>query len=152
MNMIPMSPRAALLKHGRVATEVLTIPTEDGDIAVEVRGLGAGVRGRILNDVMISKDGEEERSIDLGKLYPMLVIECTFDPASGERLFAPADFEMVSGLNTLMVDPIVAVASRLSGLSDKSLKEAEKSLAVQPGTILPLQSGAGAGRDDGGGS
>ena len=133
--------RAAFLKHGVAPREALTVPTVDGELRLEVRGLSSGARGRLLNEVMIeSEDGSgEDRSIDLGKLYPMLVIECAFDAETGERIFRSADFDTVSELSATMLDPIAALASRLSGLGDKSLKEAEKSISSAAGTILPVQ-------------
>lgn len=140
-NKIPQTLRATIMKHGAVPRETLTVPTPDGDLILEVRGLSSGARGRLLNDVMIdSEDGSnDDRRIDLGKLYPMLVIECAFDLETGERIFSAADFDVVSELSAIMLDPIATCASRISGLGDKSLKEAEKSLSAQPGEVLPVQ-------------
>jgi hypothetical protein len=123
--------REAMIKSGAVPREALTTTMDGEEVTLEIRGLSAGARGRLLNEVMVDSEDGTERRIDLGKLYPMLVLECAFDPESGERIFSPGDFETVSELSASVLDPIAMVASRLSGLGDKALKEAEKSAAAK---------------------
>ena len=124
--------REAMIKSGAVPRELLHVMLGEEDVEMEIRGLSAGARGRLLNEVMVDSEDGQDRRIDLGKLYPLLVLECTFDKESGERIFSPGDFETVSELSASVLDPIAAVASRLSGLGDKALKEAEKSVTAKP--------------------
>lgn len=124
--------REAMIKSGAVPRESLTVPMSGEAVTLEIRGLSAGARGRLLNEVMVDSEDGNDRRIDLGKLYPLLVLECAFDEESGERIFSVGDFETVSELSASVLDPIAIVASRLSGLGDKALKEAEKSLSQKP--------------------
>src|SRR5690606_41990086 len=57
-------------------------------------------------------DGE----IDLERLYPILLIETTYDPESGERIFNPADRDALNAKNSGALERIAKVAMRLSGI------------------------------------
>jgi hypothetical protein len=55
-------------------------------------------------------------------------VECTYDTEEngGKRLFSEADFDMVMGLEATTLDPIVALATKLSGLGTGVAKAVEK--------------------------
>src|ERR1044071_5949111 len=120
--------RDRLLAKGVIKSEKLTID----DITVEVRGLTAGQRGRLLNTGTreeVDEDGEKQKTIDLEKLGPMLVIACVYDPETGQPLFSEADRDALGLMSAEFQDRLVEVASRLSGLGPNAAKGAEKNSA-----------------------
>lgn len=121
-----LSLRERMLKAGTLPSESLTVTLNGEDLVMDIRGLSAGARGRLLNTVMTQSDEDGERKIDLAKLTPLLVLECAFDPETGKKIFSPADFEVLSGLSANALDPIIAVASRLSGLGEQAMVKAER--------------------------
>ena len=120
--------RDRLLAKGAIKSEKLTID----DITVEVRGLTAGQRGRLLNTGTreeVDEDGEKQKTIDLEKLGPMLVIACVYDPDTGQPLFSEGDRDALGLMSAEFQDRLVEVASRLSGLGPNAAKAAEKNSA-----------------------
>lgn len=111
--------RSAILETVDVTSEKVTIPEWNG-IELEIRSLSGKERAALLQDA--ANNGGK---IDLGKMYPDLVILSSFDPASGERVFSLADRAAVADKNGGALERIAQVAMRLSGLDEASAKEAE---------------------------
>lgn len=122
-----MNLRAKLLQGGSVPTETITVVVDGETLSVQCRGLSAVARGRLLTTSMVkvSDDEDAEERVDMAKVGPELVIECTYDPTTGERIFSEADRDTVGELAAGFLDPIIACVSRLSGLSKSTAKEME---------------------------
>lgn len=103
--------RSSILGNARIAREPLTV----NGAAVEIRGLTAGARGRLLNAAR-NADG----TLDFERYFAQLVIESTYDPESGAQIFQPADLDAVNALPSGDVEAIADVAQRLSGIGAES--------------------------------
>ncbi len=133
--------RDRLLAKGVVKVELLTI----GDLTVEIRGLTAGARGRLLNTSTMD-DGDGNRTVDLEKLGPELLIACVYDPETHQPLFSEGDRDPLALMSADFQDQMVTVASRLSGLGTNAAKAAEKNfesiLNGSPSSTSPENSAA----------
>ncbi len=125
-----MDLRNALLSKGSVKKEVITVPCDDGSVlSVEVHGLTAEARGRIMTTSMM-KDEDGESVTDIAKMTPQLIIAGAFDPDSGEPIFSAIDAEILGTLSATFLDPIITAVTRLSGMSLAAAKEAEGNSAA----------------------
>jgi hypothetical protein len=94
------------------------------DVTVQVRSMTARARAR-----MIGNAQSDSGRFSLEEVLPDLVIECTFDPESGERVFSPGDRDAVMAKSASAVEQIATVAMRLSGMNDEAVDEAGKGLS-----------------------
>lgn len=114
-----MSLRDQILAVKDISTETVEIP--EWGLTVEVRGMTAAERTRIMNLAM--KDGGD---LDLQMVYPEIVIATTFDPESGMQVFEPSDRDALLGKAATAVDRIALVGMRLSGFTKEAADEAGK--------------------------
>jgi len=106
--MATKSLRERILSAQDIQSERVHVP--EWDVEVEVRSMTGAQRARVLQGATV--DGE----IDLERLYPILLIETTYDPESGERIFNPADRDALNSKNSGALERIAKVAMRLSGI------------------------------------
>src|SRR5690606_8056060 len=106
--MATKSLRERILSAQDIQSERVHVP--EWDVEVEVRSMTGQQRAAVLKGATV--DGE----IDLEKLYPILLIETTYDPESGERIFNPADRDALNAKNSGALERIAKVAMRLSGI------------------------------------
>lgn len=114
--------REKILATRDIPSERLVI--EAWGAEVEVRGMSGRARAAFVQQAL---SGEQ---VDLARAYPLIVIECTFDPTTGERLFSQEDFDAVGDKSGEALEAIAEVAMRLSGL-DAAAVERSKSEAPQ---------------------
>ncbi len=114
-----MSLRDQILAVKDIASETVEIP--EWSLTVEVRGMTAAERTRIMNLAM--KDGGD---LDLQMVYPEIVIATTFDPESGMQVFEPSDRDALLGKAATAVDRLALVGMRLSGFTKEAADEAGK--------------------------
>lgn len=119
------SVRNRLIKAAEVPKETLVIETEDGPLSIVAKGLSLTALGLIQNSAVAIDEETGERSTDLAKMGPQLIIAGAFD-LDGAPLFTAADIEMVAGLSAGVMEPIMSAIARLSGLGDAALKAALK--------------------------
>lgn len=120
-----MSLREQILASSDIQTKLVDIPL--WGVTVEVRGMTAAARASLLQRAAL-----EGGAIDLTSLYPTLVIGCTFDPETGERVFSESDFAAVGEKSGAAVELIAAEAMRLSGISEDVRDELGNVLSVTP--------------------
>lgn len=109
--------RKTILNQNDLQSEDVTIP--EWGVTVQVRGMTAGDRFRLLQNSSI--DGK----VNFQRWFPDLVIACVFDPESGEKVFEPADRDILLERSGKAVGQLAEVASRLSGLSDTDVEAAK---------------------------
>ncbi len=105
-----------------VDTEQEEVYVKQWDVKILVKGLTGKERDALLQKAVNMKTGQT----DMNKLNTWLVIESCYDPETGEKIFEPADFDLVASKSAGALSKIIAVASKLSGLDEEALKEAEK--------------------------
>jgi len=109
-----------------VKKEPLLIP--ELDATVEIRGMTAGAKGRVLT---YSRIEGSTNAIDFERYTTRLVIESVYDPESGEQLFGPADSELIGSMPADVVEQMTDVANRLSGTASAAVV-LEKNSAPTP--------------------
>lgn len=105
--------RERILAATDVASERLMV--EEWGVEVEVRGMTGRARAALMQDAL------QGDTLNLAKAYPLLVIECTYDPATGQRIFEPGDFEAVADKSGAALEKIAVAAARLSGLDGEAV-------------------------------
>lgn len=125
-----MDIRSKLLNGGAVPRENVTITINGEAVVVECRGMSAVARGRLMTSSMVKVSGDDDDSegeerIDLAKITPEMVIECTYTPGTETRIFSPADRDVVGALSATFLDPLFTKISQLSGLGAKESKTME---------------------------
>lgn len=112
------SLREKILAAKDIRSERVHVP--EWGVEVEVRSMTGQQRAAVLKGGS-GEDGE----IDLERLYPILLIETTYDPESGDRVFSPADRDALNAKNSGALERIAKVAMRLSGI-DPGAEDAAK--------------------------
>ena len=119
------SIRDIALNAKDVRTELVTVPEWD-DVKIEVRGFTLGERLAFYDRV--ADDGQVNRE----NFLPELVIASSFDPDSGQKVFEAADRDMLKTKSAAALERLTTVATRLSGMSDDDVTDAETDLEETP--------------------
>jgi hypothetical protein len=90
-------------------------------VTVLVKSMTAKDRAR-----MIGNSTTVTGQFNLEQVLPDLVIHCTYDPETGERVFLESDREALMAKSASAIEEIASVALRLSGMGDDSADEAGK--------------------------
>ena len=117
--------RQTILNAKDIRTELVVIP-EWGDVKVEVRGFTLQERLDFYGRV---SDGD---TINREHFLPELAISTCFDPDTGQKVFEPADRDMLKTKSAAALERITSVAMTLSGLAEADVVEAEKDLDETP--------------------
>ena len=114
-----MSLRDRIIAANDTASELLELP--EWGVQVEVRSMSGAARARLVQDAA-NNDGK----MNFTAAMPEIIIGCTFDPETGERVFESADTEALMEKSGQVLDKIIAVAMRLSGFNDGAVDAAGK--------------------------
>lgn len=90
---------------------------EWGGVEVEVRSMSAAARSRII---------EMGDNMNVAELSVALVLECVYDPKTGERVFSPADKEVLMQKNAGVLERLAREINEVSGFTDEDVEQAEK--------------------------
>lgn len=126
-----MSLRDNILTYEDLDREIVTVP-EWGGLKVEVRGLSAGARGRVLRECQLP-DG----NLDLARMGVLLVLHTLHDPETGERLFRPGDEEALGAKSPGALDRLLGCATRLSGMSSADARTPEAEHGPSSYEVIP---------------
>jgi methyl coenzyme M reductase gamma subunit len=92
-----------------------------GGAEVEVREFDAETRADIL-----LKSADKKGRIDETRLMFDMVLSCTYDPETGERLFTKDDLAAVKKKNGAAVEEIANAALDINGMGGQSIEAREK--------------------------
>lgn len=104
-----------------------TVEVPQWGVTVVVKSMTAGDRAKLLSGA-INNGGQ----LDFEEVLPDVVILCTYDPETGERVFGPQHREAVMGKSAAAVETVATVAMRLSGLNDDAVDAAGKDSSETP--------------------
>lgn len=123
--------RNTILNQKDIKSVIVEIPEwvdEAGKpINVTVKALSAYDRSIILETSV-----DEWGKTSISKLYPQVLVKCTFDPITNEAVFEPVDVDAVMQHNPTATDRIFGKALELSGMQSGALDEARKNLPSTP--------------------
>jgi hypothetical protein len=121
-----LSLRDRILAAEDIESELVYV--RQWDAKLEVRGLTGDERANLLE---MSMNPKTER-IDAKVLYPAVIVAATYDPATGIKVFTPADMPAIGGKAGGALEQVASVALRLSGLGDNALADAGKDSLKTP--------------------
>lgn len=105
-------------------TAMLVTVEEWDNVQVEVRSLSLGER-----NAMLAKAADNGGAgADISTIYPEMVMRCTFDPETGEKIFGDDDEGFINSRPANLVDKLAMPAMELSGMKDseKAVDDAAK--------------------------
>lgn len=114
-----MSLRDKILQASDIVTERVEVP--EWGIAVDVKTMTGAERAMIMQST-----AEAGGQMDFTNIYPEVVIACTYDPETGERVFSYDDKPHLMAKSGLAIDRIALVGLRLSGFTKESTDEMGK--------------------------
>lgn len=120
-----MSIRDRIIAVDDTQKEIVKI--EEWGVEVEIRGMSGASRASISQDA-----AENNGNINFMKMMPELVVQCCFDPETGEQVFEASDKDLVMSKSGAVLDRIVTVAMRLSGFGQNAVDEAGKGSLSTP--------------------
>lgn len=109
-----MNLREQILNAKDIPAESVDVP--EWGVTVEVRGLDGNARAAWLEAAFDQETGKP----NFKAASPALIIQCAYDPESGERVFEEADREILNTKAAVAVERIAKVALRLNGLDDEA--------------------------------
>lgn len=110
--------RDKILAVDDIQTE--SVPVPEWGVDIEVRGMNGAARATYMEKFR----DEDTGRINYPALYPTAIIECCFDPETGERIFRPDDEPLINQKSGKALERLASVAMRLSGMSEDAEKEA----------------------------
>lgn len=114
-----MSIREQILNADDIETELVEIPV--WGVTVEVRSMDGRSRTRLLRNAS-SADGV----VDMETLYPEMVIQCSFDPETGDRIFTEDDGDALLAKAAGPLELLALAAMRVSGMTANAVEDAGK--------------------------
>lgn len=114
-----MSLRESILNANDLESTIVELPV--WGVRLEVRSLDGRSRARLL-----STAAKPDGSVDLERLYPDMVIACTYDPETGERVFTDDDREVLLGKSASQLEKLALAAMEVSGMTPGSQEAAGK--------------------------
>jgi hypothetical protein len=111
--------REQILNAKDIKSEKVNV--DEWGVAVEVRGMTGKSRADLMNNSM-----KDNGKMDFEKLYPELLISCTYDPDTGDRVFQQADRDALNNKSSGALEKVAKVAMKLSGLDPDDVEKAEK--------------------------
>jgi hypothetical protein len=116
-----VSLRDRILAVDDTQREIVKI--DEWGVEVEVRGMSGAARAAISQDA-----ANNNGNIDMRRMMPEIIVQCVYDPETGEQVFADDDREVVMGKSGAALDKIVAAAMRLSGFGANAVDDAGRRL------------------------
>jgi hypothetical protein len=127
------SLREKILSAKDIKTEVVNL--EEWDVTVEVRTLTGAQRAEVKKgstDTERNSEGEEVKVVNEAKLQAAIAIASVFEPGTDKPVFELADRDALTGKSAAVLDKILVVAGRLSGITVTEQKAMEKNSEATP--------------------
>ena len=105
-----------------IETQIITV--RQWGVDVEVRSMSARDRSRLLASAV-----ENDGRVNFEQVLPDVVILCTYDPTTGERVFGENDRDALLAKSATAIEQIATTALGLSGMSEDAVDEAGKDLS-----------------------
>ncbi len=107
-----MSLKDLILTSDDISVEVVNVP--EWGAKVELRGMDVDSFTGI-QKAAVQPDG----STDLRQVYLSMLVAGVYDPETGQPVFTEADKPALAGKSMRVIERLVAVLNRLSGMGEK---------------------------------
>jgi len=104
-----------------IESELVEVP--QWGVSVLVKSLTAKARAVMIDNAMA---GSTNGQFNIQQILPDLVVQCTYDPETGERVFFDTDRDAVMAKSSGPIELLANVAMKLSGMTDDAVAEAGK--------------------------
>lgn len=104
-----------------ISSELVEVP--QWGVSVLVKSLTAKARAMMIDNAMANNVNGQ---FNIQQILPDLVLQCTFDPETGERVFFDTDRDAIMAKSAGPIELIANAAMRLSGMTDDAVAEAGK--------------------------
>lgn len=124
-----MSLRDKFLQANDIEKRIVDLSEIKGyeGVKVEVRTMTADERSKALTG-SVTPSGE----VNFAVMYPKYVINSTYDPETGKKLFNDEDVQALAKKSGAVLEKIAKVAMQLAGLAPESFDAAIKNSETTP--------------------
>lgn len=120
-----MTLRDRILSADDIVSERVNVP--EWGVDVDVRTMTGAERARIMQAA-----ADAGGRVDFERVFPDVVIACSHDPETGERVFGFDDRDALMAKSGAAIDRIAQVGLRLSGFTEASQTEMGKGSSGTP--------------------
>ncbi len=114
-----MSLRDRILQTKDIKSNIITV--EQWGVDLDVRTMTAGERSSMVNSCT-KPDG----TVDLEKMYPLLIIAAVYDPETGAKVFTADDVAALQDKSASAVEFVAQKVMETSGMNPKAVDEEGK--------------------------
>lgn len=114
-----MSIRDRILQAKDIHSSSLTV--EQWDVKLEIRTMTAVERSRL-----VATCTKPDGTVDMEKMYPLLLIAAVYDPETGEKVFTAEDMGALQDKSAAAVELVAQKVMEVSGMTAKAVDEEGK--------------------------
>jgi hypothetical protein len=105
-----------------MTVEKLVIPEWDG-IEVEIRSMSALEKSQVTEQAMTDPLAGK---VDIGLMYALSIIQCLFDPETGEQIFQDSDVTAILSKSNTVIERLAQKIMGNSGMGEKAVSKAQE--------------------------
>lgn len=109
-----MSLRDRILQAKDIQSNKFTV--EQWGVELDIRTMTAIERSRL-----VATCTKPDGTVDMEKMYPMLLIAAVYDPETGEKVFSAEDIQALQEKSAAAVEFVAQKVMEVSGMSPKSV-------------------------------
>ena len=121
-----MNLRDKIFAAKDIPSENLHVPEWEVDLVI--KGMTAGERVTLMQNAYDVKTEQ----VNMSKVYPDVVVSCSYDPETDEPVFTDADKEALMNKSSAAIEKIADVGLRLSGIGKDQQDAAGKDSSSIP--------------------
>jgi len=121
-----MNLRDKIFAAKDIPSENLHVPEWEVDLVI--KGMTAGERVTLMQNAYDVKTEQ----VNMSKVYPDVVVSCSYDPETDEPVFTDADKEALMNKSSAAIEKIADVGLRLSGIGKDQQDAAGKDSSSTP--------------------
>ena len=114
-----MSIRDRILQSKDIQSNKLTV--EQWGVELDIRTMTAIERSRL-----VATCSKPDGSVDMEKMYPLLLIAAVYDPETGEKVFSADDMEALQEKSASAIELVAQKVMEVSGMTPKAVDEEGK--------------------------
>lgn len=114
-----MSLRDRILQSNDIQKSNLTV--EQWGAELEIRTMTAVERSRL-----VSTCTKPDGTVDMEKMYPLLLIAAVYDPETGEKVFTAEDMGALQDKSAAAIELVAQKVMEVSGMTAKAVDEEGK--------------------------
>lgn len=109
-----MSLRDRILSANDIQSNITHV--ESWGVDLDIRTITAVERSRL-----VAQCTKEDGSVDMEKMYPLLIISAVFDPETGEKVFTSDDMLLIQDKSAAAVEFVAQKVMESSGMLAKAV-------------------------------